>query len=147
MGATCNHSCHYLITAVLLPAAPAMPDRAAYRSVPMAPVAPVAVPAARSRSPPLPSGWAKAWTPSGELYFIDHTTQTSHWDDPRRSTVQLKGGRDPLPHGRSDPSRGPRAPALHFEEQRRKEQELVAYQRRELEAEKARLAMGSFSFF
>lgn len=48
-----------------------------------------------------------------------------------------------MPLGRSDPSlssRGARAPGLHYEEQRRKEQELT-YQRRELEAEKARLNM------
>ena len=32
---------------------------------------------------PLPSGWQKAYTLSGELYFINHNTKTTSWDDPR----------------------------------------------------------------
>lgn len=32
---------------------------------------------------PVPEGWQKATTDSGESYFINHNTQTTHWEDPR----------------------------------------------------------------
>jgi len=37
---------------------------------------------------PLPPNWEKALTENGEVYFIDHSTGTSHWLDPRLSRVQ-----------------------------------------------------------
>ena len=37
---------------------------------------------------PLPPNWEKAYTEKGEVYFIDHTSGTSHWLDPRLSRVQ-----------------------------------------------------------
>ncbi|XP_022914800.1 membrane-associated guanylate kinase, WW and PDZ domain-containing protein 1 [Onthophagus taurus] len=39
---------------------------------------------------PLPPKWEKAYTESGEVYFIDHSTGTSHWLDPRLSKFQKK---------------------------------------------------------
>ncbi|XP_030748735.1 membrane-associated guanylate kinase, WW and PDZ domain-containing protein 1 [Sitophilus oryzae] len=52
---------------------------------------------------PLPPKWEKAFTDSGEVYFIDHTTGTSHWLDPRLSKFQKKTLEDcmddELPYG------------------------------------------------
>lgn len=52
---------------------------------------------------PLPSKWEKAYTESGEAYFIDHNTGTSHWLDPRLSKFQKKSLEDcmddELPYG------------------------------------------------
>ncbi|XP_050314905.1 membrane-associated guanylate kinase, WW and PDZ domain-containing protein 1 [Anthonomus grandis grandis] len=52
---------------------------------------------------PLPPKWEKAFTESGEAYFIDHSTGTSHWLDPRLSKFQKKTLEDclddELPYG------------------------------------------------
>ena len=32
---------------------------------------------------PLPSGWEMRLTATGRVYFVDHTTKTTTWDDPR----------------------------------------------------------------
>ncbi len=32
---------------------------------------------------PLPSGWEENFTANGEVYYIDHNTKTTHWQDPR----------------------------------------------------------------
>ncbi|XP_033213644.1 membrane-associated guanylate kinase, WW and PDZ domain-containing protein 1-like isoform X2 [Belonocnema kinseyi] len=52
---------------------------------------------------PLPSNWEKAYTESGEVYFIDHNTGTSHWLDPRLSKFQKRSLEecldDELPYG------------------------------------------------
>jgi atrophin-1 interacting protein 3 (BAI1-associated protein 1) len=52
---------------------------------------------------PLPSGWEKAYTESGEVYFIEHSTGQSHWLDPRLSKFQKKSLEDceddELPYG------------------------------------------------
>ncbi|XP_048258981.1 E3 ubiquitin-protein ligase NEDD4-like isoform X2 [Haliotis rufescens] len=34
---------------------------------------------------PLPAGWAMGMAPNGRKFFIDHNTQITTWDDPRRS--------------------------------------------------------------
>lgn len=34
---------------------------------------------------PLPPGWEKAHTIEGQVYFLNHTTQTTTWEDPRKS--------------------------------------------------------------
>lgn len=33
---------------------------------------------------PLPEGWSSERTPTGQVYFINHVTQTTTWDDPRK---------------------------------------------------------------
>ncbi|XP_044741559.1 membrane-associated guanylate kinase, WW and PDZ domain-containing protein 1 isoform X2 [Chrysoperla carnea] len=52
---------------------------------------------------PLPPKWEKAYTENGEVYFIDHSTGTSHWLDPRLSKFQKKSLEDclddELPYG------------------------------------------------
>ncbi|KAK7602579.1 hypothetical protein V9T40_008168 [Parthenolecanium corni] len=52
---------------------------------------------------PLPPKWEKAYTESGEVYFIDHNSSTSHWLDPRLSKFQKKSledcSEDELPYG------------------------------------------------
>ncbi|KAL0859627.1 hypothetical protein ABMA27_010753 [Loxostege sticticalis] len=52
---------------------------------------------------PLPPMWEKAFTPTGEVYFIDHNTGTSHWLDPRLARVRKHSlgecGEDELPYG------------------------------------------------
>ncbi|XP_072945882.1 membrane-associated guanylate kinase, WW and PDZ domain-containing protein 1 [Epargyreus clarus] len=52
---------------------------------------------------PLPPMWEKAFTPTGERYFIDYNTGTSHWLDPRLARVRKHSlgecGEDELPYG------------------------------------------------
>jgi len=36
----------------------------------------------------LPPGWEMAKTPSGQLYFMNHITKTTQWDDPRKAMHQ-----------------------------------------------------------
>jgi hypothetical protein len=36
-----------------------------------------------ARTCPLPAGWEEARTPTGEVYFINHNTKTTAWEDPR----------------------------------------------------------------
>eukprot|EP00667_Euglena_gracilis_P031981 EG_transcript_47629 len=38
----------------------------------------------RARSLSLPSGWSKRITDDGEIYFVNHIDQTTHWEDPRQ---------------------------------------------------------------
>jgi protein yorkie len=33
---------------------------------------------------PLPPGWEMAKTPTGQLYFMNHITKTTQWEDPRK---------------------------------------------------------------
>jgi hypothetical protein len=30
----------------------------------------------------LPAGWEKKITPDGQIYYVDHNTQSTHWDPP-----------------------------------------------------------------
>ncbi|KAK7014058.1 hypothetical protein VNI00_019441 [Paramarasmius palmivorus] len=43
--------------------------------------------------PPLPSGWEQRISSQGRLYFVDHNTRTTIWDDPRQPLDR------PLPSG------------------------------------------------
>jgi protein yorkie len=36
---------------------------------------------------PLPAGWEMAQTSAGEIYFVNHITKTTTWEDPRRRTA------------------------------------------------------------
>lgn len=36
---------------------------------------------------PLPYGWEQAYTAEGQVYYINHTTRTTTWDDPRKTVV------------------------------------------------------------
>ncbi|XP_065577643.1 transcriptional coactivator YAP1-like [Artemia franciscana] len=48
---------------------------------------------------PLPPGWEQARTPEGLLYFLNHNTQTTTWDDPRKKSPQSDtGSSTPSPH-------------------------------------------------
>jgi len=40
-------------------------------------------PAATPNLGPLPSGWEMRLTSTGRVYFVDHNTRTTSWDDPR----------------------------------------------------------------
>jgi len=33
---------------------------------------------------PLPSGWEQRTTPDGKIYYVDHATRTTSWNDPRK---------------------------------------------------------------
>ena len=39
---------------------------------------------------PLPAGWEKAQTPTGQIYFMNHSTKTTQWEDPRKVSEQLR---------------------------------------------------------
>ncbi|XP_052747180.1 transcriptional coactivator YAP1 isoform X1 [Bicyclus anynana] len=34
---------------------------------------------------PLPSGWEQARTPEGQIYYLNHITKTTTWEDPRKT--------------------------------------------------------------
>ncbi|KAL1492707.1 hypothetical protein ABEB36_010923 [Hypothenemus hampei] len=34
---------------------------------------------------PLPPGWEQARTPEGQIYYLDHITRTTTWEDPRKT--------------------------------------------------------------
>ncbi|KAG8832004.1 hypothetical protein FRC17_002223, partial [Serendipita sp. 399] len=36
---------------------------------------------------PLPSGWEAKLTPQGKVYFVDHNTRTTSWEDPRMPSL------------------------------------------------------------
>lgn len=36
-------------------------------------------------STPLPPGWEQARTPEGQIYYLDHITRTTTWEDPRKT--------------------------------------------------------------
>ncbi|KAF8173803.1 hypothetical protein K438DRAFT_1850051 [Mycena galopus ATCC 62051] len=38
---------------------------------------------------PLPPRWEERRSPEGRLYFVNHETKTTTWDDPRRNTAQV----------------------------------------------------------
>lgn len=38
----------------------------------------------------LPSGWEISQTKSGRMYFIDHHTRTTTWEDPRSTNTQAE---------------------------------------------------------
>ena len=38
---------------------------------------------------PMPEGWERSQTNSGEVYFINHYTKTTYWEDPRISKFTL----------------------------------------------------------
>ncbi|XP_021947210.1 transcriptional coactivator YAP1 isoform X2 [Folsomia candida] len=37
---------------------------------------------------PLPPGWEQACTPEGQIYFINHITRSTTWEDPRKAQTQ-----------------------------------------------------------
>lgn len=45
----------------------------------------------------LPDGWEKAYTDKGELYFVNHITKTTSWEDPRRSMMQPQNPNSMMP--------------------------------------------------
>ncbi|KAG5648371.1 hypothetical protein DXG03_004943 [Asterophora parasitica] len=49
------------------------------------PIPPVAIPkpVTNPNLGPLPSGWEMRLTSTGRVYFVDHNTRTTSWDDPR----------------------------------------------------------------
>lgn len=53
------------------------------RTVQVAPAAISASTTANANMGPLPSGWEMRLTSTGRVYFVDHNTRTTTWDDPR----------------------------------------------------------------
>ncbi|XP_076455052.1 uncharacterized protein LOC143289793 isoform X2 [Babylonia areolata] len=46
----------------------------------------------QSWHPPLPPGWEARWDPNQRAFFyIDHSTKTTSWEDPRWSKKQMRG--------------------------------------------------------
>lgn len=46
---------------------------------------------------PLPAGWEKRVEPNGRVYFVNHNTRATQWEDPR--TQVMVGSDTPLPSG------------------------------------------------
>lgn len=55
------------------------------RSLPQQTTVPIPRPASTNLGP-LPSGWEMRLTSTGRVYFVDHNTRTTSWDDPRLPT-------------------------------------------------------------
>ncbi|XP_028178227.1 WW domain-containing transcription regulator protein 1-like isoform X4 [Ostrinia furnacalis] len=66
---------------------------------------------------PLPAGWEQARTPEGQIYYLNHITKTTTWDDPRKtlaaqsvaSSVQHQSAETLLPQPASAPAITPAA--------------------------------------
>ena len=41
----------------------------------------------------LPPGWQAAYTAEGQMYYVDHNTQTTHWTLPAYVSAPVYGGR------------------------------------------------------
>jgi hypothetical protein len=63
----------------VMQAAPASPPGGSYLPPASVPSAPAEV---------LPPGWQVAWSATGEKYYVDHTTQTTHWTIPPHIQAQ-----------------------------------------------------------
>lgn len=55
------------------------------RSLPQQTAVPIPRPTSTNLGP-LPSGWEMRLTSTGRVYFVDHNTRTTSWDDPRLPT-------------------------------------------------------------
>ncbi|CAH1245424.1 YAP1 [Branchiostoma lanceolatum] len=86
---------------------------------------------------PLPEGWEQATTPEGEIYFINHRTQTTTWLDPRLAMMQRQQS---IPQHQQPPyqarSPTPQQQAQVNEQQR---QQKLRLQRLQLERERLRM--------
>ena len=47
-------------------------------------------PLSPSQLDPLPQGWEQYITPEGEVYYFDHQTKSTSWDDPRAAPVKKR---------------------------------------------------------
>ena len=50
---------------------------------------PPADPPSHDTHSPLPQGWETGVDDKGRVYFIDHNTGTTTWNDPRLTTVNI----------------------------------------------------------
>nr|XP_024215401.1 transcriptional coactivator yorkie-like isoform X2 [Halyomorpha halys] len=66
---------------------------------------------------PLPPGWEQARTSEGQIYFLNHITQTTTWEDPRKTVQAQQAQRAELlassPHPSTSPQ--PHATAVHLQ--------------------------------
>nr|CCC46818.1 putative zinc finger protein 2 [Trypanosoma vivax Y486] len=46
--------------------------------------------------PVLPAGWQMAYTPTGQPYYMDHNTKTTHWTLPETVGYSLGGYYNPV---------------------------------------------------
>ncbi|XP_050313942.1 transcriptional coactivator YAP1-A isoform X1 [Anthonomus grandis grandis] len=58
---------------------------------------------------PLPPGWEQARTPEGQIYYLDHTTRTTTWEDPRK-TLAASQQHQSAEHLVSHPHTSPTSP-------------------------------------
>lgn len=58
-----------------------------------------AQPLTTAEEAPLPRGWERAFTPSGQPYFIDHNTHLTTWLDPRTTDQQHERDGPGFTHG------------------------------------------------
>ena len=65
----------------------------------------------------LPPGWQVAYTNEGQMYYVDHNTQTTHWQLPAYATAGMYGGRAGMDYGRG---RGGRPGRVGIEATKRK---------------------------
>lgn len=48
-----------------------------------------------AHQPNLPQGWQMAYTATGQVYYVDHNTQTTHWQPPAIPQMMASGGYAP----------------------------------------------------
>ncbi len=46
----------------------------------------------QQQQPQLPPGWQLAFAPTGETYYVDHNTRTTHWQLPAHIQQQVQAG-------------------------------------------------------
>ncbi|XP_050313943.1 WW domain-containing transcription regulator protein 1 isoform X2 [Anthonomus grandis grandis] len=64
---------------------------------------------------PLPPGWEQARTPEGQIYYLDHTTRTTTWEDPRK-TLAASQQHQSAEHLVSHPHTSPTSPTQHLQQ-------------------------------
>lgn len=73
---------------------------------------------------PLPPGWERAYTPEGEMYFINHVERTTSWFHPSLPQQQRPGMRLPPHHQQSTSHQPPPSHPASQQQQQQQQQQM-----------------------
>lgn len=64
---------------------------------------------------PLPLGWEMAKTPQGQVYFLNHMTQKTTWQDPRKANFNINNVSPMSPMGQTTPPQSQLSPNVSLQ--------------------------------